>query len=123
MPQVCRAFRRPAAIALCVILGLAGTVLAQTDVTTARIAGVVKDASNNTALPGVTVEAKNQDTGFTTSAVSDSDGSYRLINLPTGKYTLSATLSGFNNVSRPNIELRLGTAPTVNFNMSVASVS
>ena len=121
MPHVCRRLQS-AAIAVCIVLGLAGSALAQTDVTTARIAGVVKEASGS-PLPGVTVEAKNQETGFTATAVSDKDGAYRLLNLTTGKYTLSASLSGFNTVSRPNIEVRLGTAPTVNFNMQLASVS
>jgi len=102
-------------------LGLAASALAQTDVTTSRIAGTVKQGDS--PLPGVTIEAKNQDTGFTTSAVSGSDGGYRLLNLPTGKYTLTASLSGFNKVSRPNVELKLGSAPTINFSMGLAAVA
>ena len=101
---------------------LATSAFAQTDVTTSRIAGTVKD-NNGGGLPGVTVEAKNQETGFDTNTTSGADGSYRLINLPTGKYTLAASLSGFNTVSRPNIELRLGTAPTINFTMQLSSVT
>ncbi len=102
-------------------LGLAASALAQTDVTTSRIAGTVKQG--DTPLPGVTVEAKNRDTGFTASAVSGSDGGYRLINLPTGKYTITASLSGFNTVSRPNVDLKLGSAPTINFSMGLAAVA
>ena len=96
-------------------LGLAASAIAQTDVTTSRIAGTVKQGDS--PLPGVTVEAKNQDTGFTTSAVSGSDGGFRLLNLPPGKYTITASLSGFNTVSRPNVELKLGSAPTINFSV------
>jgi hypothetical protein len=121
MSHVCRAFR-PAAIALCVVIALAGSALAQTDVTTARIAGVVKDASAS-PLPGVTVEAKSQETGFTATAVTDRDGAYRLVNLPTGRYTLKATLEGMNTISRPNVGVKLGTAPTINFTMAPAAVS
>lgn len=110
------------ALVVILALGLATTAWAQTDVTTSRIAGTVKD-NNGQPLPGVTVEAKNQDTGFTTSSVSSPDGTYRLVNLPTGRYTIQASLSGFNTVSRPNIELRLGSAPTINFNLQLASVS
>jgi hypothetical protein len=109
-------------LALLVALGLAATALAQTDVTTSRIAGTVKD-NNGAPLPGVTVEAKNQDTGFATSSVTGTDGGYRLVNLPTGKYTLTASLGGFSTVSRPNIDLRLGSAPTVNFTMQLTAVA
>ncbi len=111
-----------AMLALLVALGLAATALAQTDVTTSRIAGTVKD-NNGGPLPGVTVEAKNQETGFTTSTVSGADGGYRLINLPTGKYTLMATLSGFNKVTHPNVDLKLGSTPTINFTMQLSAVT
>ena len=96
-------------------------LFAQTDVTTSRISGVVKE-SNGGALPGVTVEAKNTETGFTASAQSANDGAYRLINLPTGKYTISASLSGFNTVSRA-LMIEIGQAPTVNFTLALSTVS
>ncbi len=123
MQHVC-AFRRwvTAVIAMCVVFALAGTAMAQTDVTTSRISGVVKDQSD-AGLPGVTVEAKNQETGFVATAVTGDDGSYRIINLPTGKYTVTASLSGFNTVTRPNLELKLGQAPTVNFTLQLSGVT
>ena len=110
-----------AAIAMCVF-AFAGVAFAQTDVTTSRISGVVADSSG-AGLPGVTVEAKNQETGFAATAVSGDGGSYRLINLPTRKYTVQASLEGFNTVSRANVELRLGQAPTINFTMQLSTVS
>lgn len=110
-----------AAFVMCVF-AFAGIAFAQTDVTTSRIAGVAHDPSN-AGLPGVTVEAKNQETGFAATAVTGTDGAYRLINLPTGKYRVTASLEGFNTVSRPDVELRLGQAPTINFTMQLSSVS
>lgn len=124
MPHVYEAFRRfsTALLVCCLALGLAATALAQTDVTTSRIVGVVHDASD-APLPGVTVEARNQETGFTATAVTDSDGSYRLLNLPTAQYTITATLAGMNTVSRPNISVKLGSTPTINITMQVSTVS
>jgi outer membrane receptor protein involved in Fe transport len=110
-----------AAFAIC-LFAFAGVAFAQTDVTTSRVAGVVSDQSG-APLPGVTVEAKNQDTGFASSTVSGADGAYRLVNLPTGNYTMQASLEGFNTVSRPNVSLKLGGSPTVNFTMQLSSVS
>ncbi len=61
----------------------AGTAFAQTDVTTSRISGTAKDSEGG-ALPGVTVEGKNQETGLTANATTNSQGFYQLVNLPTG---------------------------------------
>jgi hypothetical protein len=107
---------------MCVVFALAGTALAQTDVTTSRISGVVTDATA-AALPGVTVEAKNQETGFVATSVTGTDGAYRIINLPTGKYTVTSSLEGFTTVTRPNVELKLGQAPTINFTLQLSTVS
>ena len=108
-------------ISIIFVLLFAFGLFAQTDVTTSRISGVVKE-SNGGALPGVTVEAKNTETGFTASAQSDNGGAYRLINLPTGKYAISASLSGFNTVSRA-LMIEIGQAPTVNFTLALSTVS
>ncbi|MBP1619469.1 MAG: hypothetical protein H6Q02_236 [Acidobacteria bacterium] len=97
----------------------AGAAMAQSDFTTARIAGVVKDGAG-VVLPGVTVEAKNAATGLVESTVTDVDGAYRLINLPTGTYSVTATLAGFATVTAENVKLVLGSAPTVNITMQQA---
>ncbi len=73
--------------------------LAQTDVTTTRISGTVQDVDGG-VLPGVTVEARNQDTGLVVTGVTDGNGFYRVLNLPTGNYTISAKLDGFATSSR-----------------------
>ncbi len=103
-------------ISLCTAAALiaAAPTLAQTDVTTARISGAVRDTTGG-ALPGTTVEARNQQTGLVVSTVADERGSYRLLNLPTGLYTLTASLAGFAEAVQPDVRLVLGAAPTVDF--------
>lgn len=101
---------------------LAAVASAQTDVTTSRISGTIRDAEG-AGLPGVTVTAKNQDTGLTVTAGTDQDGFYRLINLPTGSYTVTATLDGFRPASTENVRLLLGTSPSVNFTLQLEGVS
>lgn len=103
-------------------LALAAAASAQTDVTTSRISGTVTDAEG-VGLPGVTVEGKNDDTGLIVTAVTDSDGFYRLLNLPTGTYTISAMLEGFQKSVRENVRLLLGSTPTVNFTLQLGAVS
>jgi hypothetical protein len=104
------------------LLGGALPGLAQTDVTTSRISGTVTDGEGG-PLPGVTVEARNQDTGLVVTAVTDGEGLYRLLNLPTGTYTLMASLEGFATLEQPNVRLLLGSAPTINFTMQTAQVA
>ena len=111
--------RRFTTMAIVALLALG--VFAQTDVTTGRISGVVKGA-DGAALPGVTVDAKNSETGFASTAQTDSEGAYRLINLPTGKYKIKASLSGFNTVERA-IVIQLGQAPTINFTLGLSTVT
>ncbi|MGE5716396.1 MAG: TonB-dependent receptor, partial [Acidobacteriota bacterium] len=94
---------------------------AQTDVTTARVSGVVRH-TDGSPLPGVVIEAKNQDTGWVGTATSRRDGSYQIVNLPTGRYTVTATVSGFRTASREDIRIDLGTAPTVDFRLELATV-
>src|SRR6266498_219939 len=101
---------------------LAFPALAQTDVTTSRVNGTVKDVDGG-PLPGATVEAKNQDTGLVGTGTSRADGFYQIINLPVGKYTVSANLSGFKTATRPDVRLDLGAAQTVDFRLQLTSVT
>jgi hypothetical protein len=103
-------------------LALALPALAQTDVTTSRVSGTVRDIDNS-PLPGATVEATNLGTGLVQTAVTRNDGFYQIINLPTGTYRLTATLSGFKPAVRENLRLDIQTKPTVDFKLQLLSVS
>jgi hypothetical protein len=99
---------------------LALPAIAQTDVTTSRVSGTVKDLDGG-ALPGATVEAKNLETGLTATGTTRPDGFYQIINLPTGTYSVTATLSGFRTGMRPGVRIDLGTAATVDFKLSLST--
>jgi Carboxypeptidase regulatory-like domain/TonB dependent receptor len=126
MVRVPRALRSACTLAAVgALLGLLcspAPVAAQTDVTTVRITGVVEDAAKS-PLPGVTVEATNQETGFKAPTVTDAKGFYRLIDLPTGVYTVGATLEGFHPSEIKNLRIVIGSSPVVNFTLQPASVA
>jgi outer membrane receptor protein involved in Fe transport len=103
-------------------LALALPAIAQTDVTTSRVSGTVRDVDSS-PLPGATVEARNLGTGLTSTAVTRNDGFYQVINLPTGLYRLTASLPGFRPGIHENLRLDIGTAPTVDFRLQLLSVS
>ena len=98
---------------------LAAPAWAQTDVTTSRVTGIVKD-TNGQPLPGATVEAKNQDTSLVGRAVTEADGTYRVLNLPPGLYTVSASLEGFVTATRESVRLTVQSVPTVEFTLQQA---
>src|SRR5215471_1909105 len=71
----------------------------------ASITGVVKDASG-AILPGVTVEVSSPALiEKTRTAVSDATGTYRIVDLRAGTYSVTFTLTGFSTVKRDGIEL------------------
>ena len=114
--------QRWAAVLFAAVLtvGLAGVALAQSDVTTTRITGTVKDADGG-ALPGATVEAKSQETGFTLTTVTDTRGFYRVLSLPTGTYSVTVSMAGFATERHPDIRLVLSSPVTVDFTLRVAA--
>jgi carboxypeptidase family protein/TonB-dependent receptor-like protein len=107
---------------LLAVLGLAGSAFAQTDVTTSRISGTV-EGTDKAPLPGVTVEATNKETGLQQVVVTDENGFYRVLNLPTGTYTVAASLDGFVTATADNVRLLLGSTPTINFTLQSSTVS
>ncbi len=112
-----RAGLLPWAIRVLVAILATGTAVpgaAQTDITACRISGMVRDANGN-GLPGVTVEAVNQETGLRVRSVSDQRGFYVLLDLPTGTYSLVAARQGFATVERPDVPLLVSAVPAVDF--------
>ncbi|HEY0875881.1 MAG TPA: TonB-dependent receptor [Vicinamibacterales bacterium] len=108
-------------VTLMALLIVAGVCPAAAQETRGSIEGVVKDASGG-VLPGVTVEAKNQ-SGATSTAVTDDRGVYRFPALPVGTYTVTASLDGFNQAVRSDILLTLGQQLRVELVMTVGSLT
>src|SRR5688572_28245579 len=65
---------------------------------TSSLRGKVADAQSG-ALPGVTVVLANAETAFSREVVTDETGSYSLLQVPPGSYTLTAELPGFQAAS------------------------
>jgi carboxypeptidase family protein len=109
---------------ICALLciALAPPVIAQTQITTGVIQGAVTDPTG-AGLPGVTVEARNLATNLLRTLVTSGDGRFVLLQLPSGTYTVTFTLSGFATLVEENIALTVGQAVTLAPMMRVSGVA
>jgi carboxypeptidase family protein len=82
------------------------------------IAGRVTDQSGG-VLPGVTVTVTNKETNVSNNTVTNETGTYSLLYLQPGTYTVSAELQGFKKISRENVEVRLGDRLELDFKLEV----
>lgn len=90
--------------------------------TTGTILGRILDAQGG-AIPGASVTAKNVETGFTRTVVSDASGVYRLSALPVGGFEVTIELAGFSSVERKGLVVSVGQVLTVDFTLKVATVA
>jgi hypothetical protein len=87
----------------------------------AQIVGNIQDNTGG-VVPGVTVTARNQETGLTRTVVTEGNGDYRLVALPPGTYTLSAELVGFGAETRSDIVLVIDQTATINLTLRPAAL-
>ncbi|MGH9928897.1 MAG: TonB-dependent receptor [Pyrinomonadaceae bacterium] len=104
------------------ILVFAVSAFAQSQATTGNIEGRVVDP-NGAAVPGATVTATNQQTGFEKTATSDSEGNYRVILLPPGPYTVRTTGQGFSQTELRDVTVTVGSKTPLDLNLSVGGAS
>jgi outer membrane receptor protein involved in Fe transport len=88
----------------------------------AQVSGTLKDQTGG-VLPGVTVTARNVETGLTRSAVTQATGDYRVPSLPPGVYSVTADLAGFTRQTRPDIVLIIDQDAVINFVLKPAAVA
>src|SRR5690242_11149313 len=87
------------------------------------IAGVVKDSSGG-ALPGVTITVKSLERGnIAATTHSGADGSYAVVALPAGEYSVVAELSGFATQEIKPLTLRIADRLHVDITLSIQSLN
>ncbi len=106
-------------LAMLLMLGGASAVAAQ-ETTTGSIAGRVVDAQN-LAIPGatITIVSPQGDRTFT----SDADGRFFAPYLTPGQYEVKVELSGFRQLDRKDIQLRVGQQIELTLPLTVGTVS
>jgi hypothetical protein len=115
-------FQRVSSIAVALLLLTSATQAAAQGIQVGTISGIVR-SSDQQPLPGVTVTATSASLQGESFGVSDSNGVYSLQGLPSGAYTVSFVLSGFQSATRDAIAVRVGGVASVDAMMSVATLS
>jgi outer membrane receptor protein involved in Fe transport len=108
--------------ALAALVFTVAALPASAQMTTGSISGRITDSQGG-AIPGVFIEARNRDTGFTREGVSDEAGTYHLSALPVGAYDLSADLSGFRRFEAPAVTVNIGRDVEFDFVMQVGALT
>jgi hypothetical protein len=109
-------------VTLLLSCALVTSAFAQSSITTGVIDGTVVDASN-AVLPGVTVEVRNVDTGLVRTFTSDSGGRFQVLQLPTGRYTVTLTLAGFATQVNENVIVTVGETVRFTATMKVSGIA
>src|SRR5277367_4882572 len=99
---------------------LAGSLVSQT--TNGSIGGTVTDASG-APVQGVQVQVNDKDHGMQRTAMTGENGTYTIPQLPPGTYDLTVTKTGLATVNRTGVQLLVNQGATLDFQLSVASVS
>ncbi len=86
------------------------------------IIGRVTDSSG-AVIPGVTVTLTNTGTKLTRVVVTDTNGEYSAPSLPTGKYTVSAEISGFKTVTMSDVELGVDQHVRIDVKLEVGALT
>jgi hypothetical protein len=108
------------------ILGLAITILLIASVpsiaqlSTASIAGVVRDPSG-AIVPNARILLRNLDTAVENTTITNSAGAYALVNVIPGRYTIEATAAGFSPKAVPAFALTVSQSATIDFSLTMGS--
>src|SRR6187399_2979547 len=86
------------------------------------ITGTVTDTTG-AVIGDAAVEARNVDTSATYRAGTTATGNYVLPQIPTGKYTLTVTATGFKAFIRQNIEVPVATTVRIDATLEVGAAT
>ena len=85
------------------------------------IEGVVKDPSGGT-IPGAKVEITNPISGFHRETTTDTDGVFRLTNIPFNPYHLAIAATGFNSLSQ-DVDVRSAVPTSLQISLKIGAAT
>ncbi|MDA2927236.1 TonB-dependent receptor [Acidobacteria bacterium AH-259-G07] len=86
------------------------------------ILGNVVDVTGG-AIPGAEVTVINVDTNYTQSTITGDTGTYSLLNVPRGTYTLTVSLTGFREYVAQNVSITVGDVTREDVTLQVGEIT
>lgn len=86
----------------------------------ASLGGIVMDTTK-ALIPGVSITAKDVNTGVVTTTITNDAGSYNFPTLLPGSYEVTADLAGFKKTSATDVRLGLSSQGRLNFTLEIGS--
>lgn len=110
---------------MCLSVGMLACSLVIPTVTWAQtggIAGAIRDTSG-AVIPGVTVEASSPALiERTRTAVTDSEGQYKILDLRPGVFVVTFSLQGFKTIKREGVEVTAGSTVNLTAQLEIGSI-
>lgn len=108
---VLKAGAAPLALALAGLVGamIVATPAAAQDYTNVTASGRVI-STDGAAISNATIVFLSQDQGFERTVTTDSNGSFRIAQLPTGRYAVTITADGYDTFTEGNVVISTGAA-------------
>lgn len=86
--------------------------------TVGKISGVITDQENGQPIPGASIRIENTSMG----AAASFDGSFVILNVPPGTYSLSAQTVGYNKLTVERIEVQADVTTEQNFKLTSTAI-
>jgi outer membrane receptor protein involved in Fe transport len=122
MKCVLRLAKPGLAVVCLVFMMFFGALSAPAQTSNGTIVGTVTDKSG-AAVPKAKVKGTSNDVGIVRESETDATGSYRLENLPPGRYTVTVQADGFSQFQTNKVDVKGSLEVTVNANLDIGSVT
>lgn len=99
--------------------GIASAPAAAQDYTSGAIVGSVSDEAGN-PLPGATVTLTSVSQGFTRTASTGGNGTFRFASLPPGRYTIAVEAGGFDTFTATDVDVQPSQTADINIALTTS---
>jgi hypothetical protein len=104
------------------MLSISAIAMAQSEATTGRITGTVKDSAG-AAVPNATVIVSNPSSGISQTITTNENGEFTAVQLKPGDYTVEVTATGFGKSTQTGYHVEVGSALAANIALGVGAVN
>jgi outer membrane receptor protein involved in Fe transport len=111
-----RSARALVILTLCLAFGVNPAAAQST--TDGAIGGLIKDP-NGAVVPNATVTVRNEGTNRESTATSDEEGRFRVVQLPPGNYTIGVAGSGFAPFSQQHVVVEVGRVTSLEIPLAI----